>query len=120
LAPNGPAAVWLVLTWLIMTLLVMTWAALTPAQALPRIAFDASLAVQSDHEPGHLPRQLEADLPDLVDNAHPADCDSDAAVPRPFVLVTVAAAAPRDALRLLAVSAALSRSFNPRAPPSLR
>lgn len=123
---RGRAAHWrwarhpLAAIWLVLTGLVMTWAALSPAEALPRFAFDPSLAVQRDHAPSSLPRQFEADLPDLVDTAHPVEFDSDGAVPRSFALATVIVAALRDGVRPLAVSAVLSRNFNPRAPPSLR
>ena len=106
--------------WLVLTGLLMTWAALTPAEALPRFAFDPSLAVQRDYAPSSLPRQFEADLPDVVDTAHAVEFDSDGAVPRHFALATFIVSALRDGARPLAVSAILPRLFNPRAPPSLR
>jgi hypothetical protein len=111
---RGNAARWLAAT----VCLVLAFVATTPAQALPRLAFDASLAVQRDL--AQLLRQLEADLPDLVDTASSVQIDSDAAVPRRLATTAFTASAPDPALRPSGRFAAPPRGFNPRAPPSLR
>jgi hypothetical protein len=107
--------------WLASAILfVLLWAGLAPAQASlgTTAGVTSDFTGQRDVAPSR--SQVEADLPDLVDTAHPCQIDSDSAVPRHPGIDAFPGSTPCIPIRQAAGLSTPARAFNPRAPPSLR
>jgi hypothetical protein len=108
--------------WLASAILfVLVWAAgLAPAPAFATSAGGFASETPFRRNVVPIPRQVEADLPDLVDTAHPCQVDPDSGIPQRSDISAPTASTRCIPIRPAAGLSSPARAFNPRAPPILR